>query len=749
MPHCVAVGCNSHSKTNKGGDLTFHRFPSDKKKRKAWEDACGRTQLPKDPRLCAKHFSPDDFQDFGRRQLMEELMEVRGYRRVLKPNAVPTIFPHKKVKHVKRMSSENRAKKQLRQETLDGLLCQYTSSCTSVEGEPSLTLPNAAEGISKSRSEMSLVVSATDSKSVQFSPIKCDAETQTDSCKANAATQWPQDAHFQVAIEHSYTSMQDLVEDDVSNSQDLFSSEIETTSDLSQPQHSQLDPDYTPSATETSQSTQGSQSSPEETNRVFLVFEEQLKQLLRKCCICGSIVDLDDLKELQNDGSQLTLQLLCTKGCSYRWQSQPQGKCTKGIGNLLLTASVFFSGIHFSKFERFCQNMNLKTISADTYATLRKRCVFPVIEKTWEKEQRAVLSAMKDQQDNVICGDGRCDSPGHSAKFCTYTFMDALTEKVVDFKIISCTQVSSSNTMEIKGFKDSLKAIEDNGVKVSTISTDRHPQIVKEMRTNNPEKHHQFDPWHVAKGLSKKLSKIAKSKECEDLAGWIMSIINHLWWSAQTCDGNADLLREKWISVIHHTSNRHEWPGNRYYHSCAHEPLDEGTQRSKLWLKPGSAAHNSLVKTVTDTRLLKDLDHLTKCIHTTTLEVYHSMYLKYLPKRTYFGYDVMVHASMLAALDHNSNVKREQAVYQDGECMGDPKFKIAWSKVHKSFRAKPVMTDKNYNYMAGMMEDVLSFDEDAKQRMDSSLNQSHIMAPQVRLPRSDIISQSLQFSRFK
>ncbi|CAM4321968.1 unnamed protein product [Leuciscus chuanchicus] len=110
-----------------------------------------------------------------------------------------------------------------------------------------------------------------------------------------------------------------------------------------------------------------------------------------------------------------------------------------------------------------------------------------------------------------------------------------------------------------------------------------------------------------------------------------------------------------------------------------------------------SKQHNSLVKTVTDKLLLKDLDHLTECVHTTTLEVYHSMYLKYLPKRTHFGYDVMVHASMLAALDHNNNVNKEQAVYQDGESVGEPKFKIAWSKVHKTFRAKPVMTEKDYS----------------------------------------------------
>ncbi|XP_077094810.1 uncharacterized protein LOC143746700 [Siphateles boraxobius] len=581
-----------------------------------------------------------------------------------------------------------------------------------------------------------LVEAVMEDKSVQCSPIKVDAETQTNFglYQLDAAVQWPADAHYQVKTDHSSYARkhESVVEDD--NSQDLFLSDNEP-SDLSQSQRSLFDPDYTASASESSQSTQGSRPSINShveviSTRVFLVFEEQLQQLLRHCSKCGSLIVQEEMRELHNDGSQLTLELACINGCSYRWQSQPPGKHCKGIGNLLLSASVFFSGIHFAKFERFCHNMNLKTISAETYATLRKRYVFPVIEKTWNNEQSTVFTTMTNQQEVVLCGDGRCDSPGHSAKYCTYTFMDALTEKVVDFKVVSCTQVSSSNTMEIKGFKDALQTMEENGVKVSTISTDRHPQIVKEMRVNNPEKHHQFDPWCVAKGLSKKLAKAAKTKECEGLAEWITSIINHLWWCAQTCEGNAELLRERWVSIVHHVTNRHEWPGNRYYHKCPHEPLDEAVQRGKLWLKPGSVAHNSLVKTVTDKRLLKDLDNLTECVHTTTLEVYHSMYLKCLPKRTHFGYDLMVHASILAALDHNNNVNKEQAVYQDGESVDEPKFKIAWSKVHKTFRAKPVMTEKDYSYMTAMMEDVLSSDYDPNQAVDISFNQRHIMAPQ-------------------
>uniref|UniRef100_A0A3Q3CMQ6 THAP-type domain-containing protein n=1 Tax=Haplochromis burtoni TaxID=8153 RepID=A0A3Q3CMQ6_HAPBU len=45
---------------NKGTDVSLHSFPHEKTRRKQWEDACGRVQLPKDPRLCSSHFSASE-----------------------------------------------------------------------------------------------------------------------------------------------------------------------------------------------------------------------------------------------------------------------------------------------------------------------------------------------------------------------------------------------------------------------------------------------------------------------------------------------------------------------------------------------------------------------------------------------------------------------------------------------------------------------------------------------------------------
>ena len=42
----------------------------------------------------------------------------------------------------------------------------------------------------------------------------------------------------------------------------------------------------------------------------------------------------------------------------------------------------------------------------------------------------------------ILCGDGRCDSPGASAKFCSYTLMDAETNKILHTETVTREEVS-------------------------------------------------------------------------------------------------------------------------------------------------------------------------------------------------------------------------------------------------------------------------------------------------------------------
>ena len=97
--------------------------------------------------------------------------------------------------------------------------------------------------------------------------------------------------------------------------------------------------------------------------------------------------------------------------------------------------------------------------------------------------------------------------------------------------------------------------------------------------------------------------------------------------------------REMWLSILQHVTNRHTWVGNQKFHKCAHRRLKRKQRKKKKWLKPKSEAFKALQAIVTDKRFLKDLARVTLFCHTGQIEVFHSMLLKYCPKRQFFPYE--------------------------------------------------------------------------------------------------------------
>ncbi|KAK3720962.1 hypothetical protein QZH41_006532 [Actinostola sp. cb2023] len=111
-------------------------------------------------------------------------------------------------------------------------------------------------------------------------------------------------------------------------------------------------------------------------------------------------------------------------------------------------------------------------------------------------------------------------------------------------------------------------------------------QIGKYIREELPDTTHYYDIWHVAKGLGKKIDKVAKQKDCGDIAEWKQSISNHMYWcAASTPDGNGDMIKAKWEILPLHIQDIHT--SNNVLHSeCGHGEL-EGERRDKLWIEPG------------------------------------------------------------------------------------------------------------------------------------------------------------------
>ena len=108
MPTCMAYGCNNSVADYKRG-ISFHTLPlNNPDLLKKWLAKLRLENPPirKSSRLCSEHFEKDCFE----RDLRAELMPDVKRRRILKPDAVPTIFAH--VKAVKeRPTSTRRLKK--------------------------------------------------------------------------------------------------------------------------------------------------------------------------------------------------------------------------------------------------------------------------------------------------------------------------------------------------------------------------------------------------------------------------------------------------------------------------------------------------------------------------------------------------------------------------------------------------------------------------------------------------------------
>ena len=178
-----------------------------------------------------------------------------------------------------------------------------------------------------------------------------------------------------------------------------------------------------------------------------------------------------------------------------------------------------------------------------------------------------------------------------------------------------------------------LTELQAEDVTIRRIATDRHTSIPSAMNKEHKDIKHQFDVWHLSKWVVKQLTKKAKVKDCENLFPWIRSVSNHLWWCSATCDGNADVLREKWKSVLHHVTNKHKWTGYNHFHECCHPRLTPAAARKKKWLKPDTPSYIALEEVVLKKELLKDIEKHTEFCHTGEVEVYHSEQLKYCRER--------------------------------------------------------------------------------------------------------------------
>ena len=670
---CSAPGCQNR-RDKKRPELVFKTIPSDERLNKLWKSNMKRKNYPKDHNivLCWEHFESDcferDFESEFKHESTKELFKIKN-------DAVPTIFSH--VKDVpRRTSSEKRATKATKRKLVDDL-CQQPTTSRSTSISATLSLSNTEEEIIVSDTPAVMMCSTAMNTDLSFSPRV--------------------DVTFNVACANITVSptTEDDVNTDNESDIDIDSSSCESDteseyrpSDVSD----ESDSDFS-DCEENSARFRNENSNAEDGGMKFITFFSSLLVLLRFCLICDLPAKIE---QVFTRGTALCVKLICRAGHKSSWCSQPEINHIY-LGNLLTAASIVFGGGTFSQFQSIASALKLQIMSERSFFSLQRKYVYPSINYTYKLYQKCVLDECKDKESIEVSGDGRCDSPGYNAKYGTYSIMDQLTSKILHFRVVTAKETTSSNAMELHALKKVLEKLSELGIAINCITTDDHPSIKKYLKSAKKPPH-QLDSWHKGKNIKKKLTKAAKKKSCRDLQGWIKSIVNHFWWSVSTCEGNESMLMEKWTSILYHVSNIHEFSDNKYFTKCNHAEIGE-----RVWITPGSPAHNALKSIIKEKRLLGDLKYFTKFKHTGNLEVFHSVLLKYCPKRLHFSHIGMISRTQLAVLHFNGTINSKQAVTKEGI----PRYKLQFSRVTQSMVVKPIKCVNEMKFIDDLKSNML------------------------------------------
>uniref|UniRef100_A0AAV2LMS3 Uncharacterized protein n=1 Tax=Knipowitschia caucasica TaxID=637954 RepID=A0AAV2LMS3_KNICA len=84
-------------------------------------------------------------------------------------------------------------------------------------------------------------------------------------------------------------------------------------------------------------------------------------------------------------------------------------------------------------------------------------------------------------------------------------------------------------------------------------------------------------------------------------------------------------------------------------------------ERAREWLKPSTAACERLTAILLAPRFLKDVEKISPLYHTSYIEAFHSLIIRFSPKSVCFSFKGMMARLQISALHYNENATRTHA----------------------------------------------------------------------------------------
>uniref|UniRef100_A0A8C1WSE2 Uncharacterized protein n=1 Tax=Cyprinus carpio TaxID=7962 RepID=A0A8C1WSE2_CYPCA len=324
-------------------------------------------------------------------------------------------------------------------------------------------------------------------------------------------------------------------------------------------------------------------------------------------------------------------------------------------------------------------------VNRSSFFTIQDTYGVDTVKDFWEERRAEALNRLKDR-DVVIVADGRMDSPGHCAQYCTYTAMENESREIISVITVDKRETGRNSViMEREAFVRTVDTLL-NEVKLVEVCTDAHVQISALMSRKVQR------PWNLAKRIH-----ASQVKGQSSLSSWLKDIVNHFWWCCKT---------ELWLGLLYHVTNEDRW----VLGSCQHADLEfGGTQQ---WLERGSMAHEALKSIVRNKRWLNEVhkylnfrsffEHI-HILSTADLESFQNHILMYASKRTAFSPPVFEARMLLAAMDYNYHKDRPELCKSDGS----KQYRRLYKKNARRYMLYAQKTSKTYGYIPELQAMIL------------------------------------------
>ena len=221
-----------------------------------------------------------------------------------------------------------------------------------------------------------------------------------------------------------------------------------------------------------------------------MVDVEKILPLFEVPCGKKSCGEKNEVVEQKLEAGVLTVIYQCKNGHRCVWHSSKVLSIKGGqkvfVSSTLLAAATLITGNNFEKISLFASSLNMNFISSTTFHRIQTFYVVPSIKELWV-EMKGKIWNLFEKDHLVLCGDGRMDSPGFSAKYCLYTMMDHFLDLIVDVEVVDKREASgTSSLMEKMGCKRILERMVGilNLQELVTDASSVIMKMVRELKSN-------------------------------------------------------------------------------------------------------------------------------------------------------------------------------------------------------------------------------------------------------------------------